>query len=126
MSESDLLFLLIQSRDRNKRQDITGMLLYAGGNFFQILEGEKEDVEEIYEAIVNDDRNKGNIVVLKDRIESRAFPKWSMGFRNLTTEDKTSFEGYTEFLDRNMEPEEFSNRPEKVINLLYRFKEGNL
>jgi len=65
MSEENLLFLLEQSRSRNKRQNVTGMLLYAKGNFFQVLEGEKSDVEEIYEAIENDGRNKGNIVIEK-------------------------------------------------------------
>jgi len=80
MSDEDLLLLLEQSRNRNKRQNVTGMLLYVSGNFFQVLEGDIKDVEEIYEAIVKDERNKGNIVILKENIKERTFPNWSMGF----------------------------------------------
>ncbi|MCB1826599.1 MAG: BLUF domain-containing protein [Candidatus Competibacteraceae bacterium] len=126
MSEEDLLFLLKQARDRNKRQDVTGMLLYAGGNFFQVLEGEDKDVEEIYEAILRDERNTGNIVIVKEDINERTFPFWSMGFKHLTRQNKKLINGYSEFLDRKMEPEEFANKSNVIINLLYQFKKGNV
>lgn len=125
MDEEDLISLLEQSRDRNKRQNVTGMLLYARENFFQVLEGDEHDVDQIYESILNDDRNKGNIVILKQDISMRSFPEWSMGFRHLTSEDKANIEGYTEFLDRQMKPEEFTTIPDKVITLLYQFKKNN-
>lgn len=131
MSNEELLFLLKQSRNRNKRQNVTGMLLYAGGNFFQVLEGERKDVEEIYETIVKDVRNMGNVVLLKEAIENRTFPEWSMGFSHLTSSDKAAVEGYSEFLERKMEPEEFANKADtifgrKVLALLYQFKKGNV
>lgn len=44
MSEDELLDLLAQSSQRNKRKGVTGLLLYAGGNFIQVLEGEQSDV----------------------------------------------------------------------------------
>lgn len=126
MSEEDLLYLLEQSRDRNKRQNVTGMLLYAGGNFFQVLEGDKKDVEEIYAAIVSDERNTGNIELIKENINERTFPDWSMGFKHLTSQNKASIEGYTEFLDRKMEPDEFANKSDKILGLLFQFKKGNV
>ena len=49
MTEEDLIFLLEQSRNRNLRQHVTGMLLFVGGNFIQVLEGDDKDVEEINE-----------------------------------------------------------------------------
>ena len=101
------------------------MLLYAGGNFFQVLEGEKSDVEEIYEAIMNDDRNKGNIVIVKEEINERTFPDWSMGFRHLTRQDKDAMEGYTEFLNVDMRPEDFAGKSSEIVGLLYQFKEDN-
>lgn len=125
MSGSDLLFLLTQSRNRNKRQGVTGMLLYAGGNFFQLLEGEIRDVEEIYAAIVNDARNKGNIVLLRKHVDDRTFPEWSMAFKHLTARDRASVEGYSEFLNRRMAPEEFATKADRILELLYQFKKGN-
>ena len=47
LGETDLLDLLEHSRRRNRALDLTGMLLYAGGNFFQVLEGEEKDVDEV-------------------------------------------------------------------------------
>jgi len=126
MSEDDLLFLLEQSRNRNKKQNVTGMLLYAGGNFFQVLEGDEKDIDEIYEAIVNDERNKGNIVILKENIKERTFPDWTMGFKHLTTKNIDSIEGYSEFLDSKKEPEEFATKSDKVLWLLHQFKKGNV
>jgi hypothetical protein len=41
---------LEQSRENNLRLDVTGMLLYKGGNFMQMLEGEKDAVLGLYEA----------------------------------------------------------------------------
>ena len=35
MTDEELLYLLEQSRSRNLKQDVTSMLLYAGGNFFR-------------------------------------------------------------------------------------------
>ncbi len=126
LSTEELLGLLAQSRERNSRQHITGMLLYAGGNFFQVLEGEQKDVEEIYASIVKDNRNKGNIVLLKEKIERRTFPDWSMGFKQLTSDNKSAITGYTEFLDRNISPEEFASHSHEVLAMLYQFKKGNV
>lgn len=125
LSEEDLVFLLEQARDRNKRQNVTGMLLHAGGNFFQVLEGDEKDVEEIYDSIVQDNRNKGNIVMKKDTINERNFPEWSMGFRHLTEEDKNTLKGYSEFLERKMESKEFVNKSDIIVELLYDFKTNN-
>ena len=123
MSDDDLLFLLQQSRRRNERQDVTGMLLFVGSNFIQVLEGGEKDVEEIYEDILNDDRNTANIVMLKEEITERAFPDWSMGFRYISEKNRGEIEGYTEFLDRKFTPKEIAGMSNKAIRLLYFFKE---
>ena len=39
MDDEDLAELLAQSRERNARNDITGMLLYKDSRFIQLLEG---------------------------------------------------------------------------------------
>lgn len=120
-----MLFLLEQSREINKSLDITGMLLYAGGNFIQLLEGPKESVEEIYDRITHDDRNKNNIVIIKKDKKQRLFDQWSMGYRRLTRGDKTLVEGYTEFLDKDIQPEEIAVNQDTILKMFYEFKEGN-
>jgi Mg2+ and Co2+ transporter CorA len=125
MSDEDLLFLLEQSRSRNQKQHITGMLLYLNLTFIQVLEGAEKDVDEIYEAIVKDDRNTGNIIIERAEIRERTFPDWTMGFWRLTQDNSSEIAGFTEFLDREMTPEKIANQSNKAINLLYNFKEHN-
>ena len=124
MSDADLLQLLEQSRTRNQRQNITGLLLYAGDKFFQVLEGELEDVEQIYESIFKDSRNTGNIVLEKQEIKERSFPTWSMGFRHLTADQHGEIPGYTQFFDKTMTPGQIAARLTDVISLMYSFRLG--
>lgn len=73
MSEQDLLTLLDIASERNKRQNVTGMVLYSGGNFIQALEGKEKDVDDIYQSILADDRNKGNIVIETEVLNKETF-----------------------------------------------------
>lgn len=99
MSEEDLVALLQQCRLNNQKKNVTGMLLYSEGNFFQILEGEEKDVMETYREIVNDRRNTGHIILEKENITERTFPDWAMGFKQLAKEKAPELAGYTRFLD---------------------------
>jgi len=67
------------SSSNNQKANITGILLASGGIFFQILEGEEEVVNPLYEKILKDDRHK-DIFCLKNEpnISERQFPDWSM------------------------------------------------
>ena len=123
MSEQGLVMLLEQCRTRNQKLNFTGMLLYVDGNFFRVLEGEREDVEGIYDLVLNDDRNTGNIELIEEEISERTFPEWSMGFARLTNEEIASMEGYSEFLHKKVEPHQLANKPGIILDLLYRFKE---
>jgi len=48
MIVSNISDILEEARKRNSREGITGMLIYYDQTFFQILEGEKSAVENIY------------------------------------------------------------------------------
>ena len=125
LSDLELDFLLQQSRDRNLRQHITGMLLYVNGSFMQVLEGDESDVDEIYAAIVEDDRNAGNIVLTHEPILTRDFPNWSMGFKRLDANCAPLLPGYSHFLSKRYTAEELSQLG-VVTKLLYQFKETNV
>ena len=124
LDEDELVFLLNQARSRNERQQVTGLLLHAGGNFIQVLEGSEENVEAIYHSIQNDERNKGHIVIEKGPISERAFPHWTMGFEDLTPDRKAKVKGYSEFLNREMKPDEVLNNADYLVSILYEFKKN--
>jgi adenylate cyclase len=68
----------------NQKIDVYGVLLYAYGMFFQVLEGRKAKVDELYQRIKKDPRHT-DIVCLKAEsdITERAFSEWSMKTINL-------------------------------------------
>ena len=72
--------ILDAARPRNARQGVTGLLIFAGGYFLQLLEGPEAYVGEIFDAIRADPRHSDVVVLLTDRADRRQFPGWSMGF----------------------------------------------
>ena len=67
------------SQTNNSREGITGVLLCCAGIFFQILEGDDEQINHLYKKILKDDRHN-QILCLKSElnVEKRSFPDWSM------------------------------------------------
>lgn len=125
MAEDELHAMLLQARARNSDASVTGMLVYSAGNFFQVLEGPDKEVDAIYTSIRSDQRNKGNIVLVNEKIARRNFPDWSMGFKLIGQTELARTPGFSEFLQRNMEIDEIAFRKDHVIQLLYSFKKYN-
>jgi hypothetical protein len=102
MNSDELGEILEYSRERNDREGITGLLIYRfrpderRGNFVQLLEGEAAAVETVWQRIAADRRHHTKIVLEEGEIEGRAFPEWSMGFRNVAEADLEGFEGYSD------------------------------
>ncbi len=82
-TENELENLMEKSKQNNKKIDVTGLLLTKGKTFIQCLEGEKDNVEELYSKIENDDRHDDVIELIEEEIDSRIFTDWSMGYRNI-------------------------------------------
>ena len=123
MSQEELLGLLEQSRKNNLKLEITGMLLYGDGSFLQILEGGRENVKNLYAKILIDERHKECILIDKSPIDERAFSAWSMGFKYLQSKEIAAIEGFSEFLERKVDPSEFVKKADDIIDLLYEFKQ---
>jgi hypothetical protein len=64
--------------ENNQRTELTGVLLYRGGNFMQVLEGEEAQVRKLYSVIGCDTRHRGLITLLQGPIDKRHFPQWAM------------------------------------------------
>ena len=48
MSDVELMDVLRVSRENNARDKVTGLLLYQGGNFIQLLEGDADAVAAVF------------------------------------------------------------------------------
>lgn len=66
------------SAEKNAADGITGLLLYNGLNFMQVLEGDPDTVRATYARIIQDPRHSGISTVLEEDIRERAFPAWAM------------------------------------------------
>ncbi|MCL1469805.1 BLUF domain-containing protein [Argonema antarcticum] len=72
------------SRKNNQKQNITGVLLCTQDIFFQILEGEEESIDKLYEKILVDDRHTDILCLQTEHdIKEKMFPDWSMQTINL-------------------------------------------
>ena len=81
MSDVELMDVLRVSRENNARDGVTGLLLYQGGNFIQLLEGEADAVETVYARVEKDPRHHSVLRMLDGEATERLFPDWSMAFR---------------------------------------------
>ncbi|WP_231896427.1 BLUF domain-containing protein [Gramella sp. MAR_2010_147] len=48
LNDQEIKNILASSEKSNNENNITGLLLFSEGNFFQIIEGRKEDINELY------------------------------------------------------------------------------
>ena len=97
VSKDDLQTILLTSIQYNYKKNITGLLLYDQGTFCQALEGEAEDVHDLFSKILEDDRHTNIIKIFDDEIRTRDFSSWSMNCINLDHYDKKQINGYKDF-----------------------------
>ena len=56
----------------------TGLLLFARGGFLQALEGEHDQVAEVFARISNDQRHHGIEIITDCEVTTRQFGNWAM------------------------------------------------
>jgi CheY-like chemotaxis protein len=78
---SDVMDILKVARRINKELEITGVLLYNGGWWLQVLEGSFSAVTSLFfDHIQKDKRHKNVTLLVLDPSTERQFANWDMGF----------------------------------------------
>ncbi len=79
----ELNAICAKARKVNSSIGVTGILLYKGGRFLQVLEGNGIVLKKLYEKIASDPRhcNLERLAVVESNL--RLFDSWSMGLLNL-------------------------------------------
>jgi len=80
VNELEILRLLKQARIANRKQDVSGMLLYIGGCFLQTLEGDAPMVDAVSGTIFRDKPRLHLTQITREPIAEREFSEWTMGF----------------------------------------------
>jgi len=124
LSDEELLDILKLSRENNATKEITGLLLYKGGNFMQVLEGPDEAVEALYKKIEADPRHKDLNVLSREQISARQFPTWGMAFQNLDDPHIKDEPGYSQFLQDEFVAEVYRKNPLQAYTMLLTFRDN--
>ena len=94
---AELEKILVASARNNAPLQLTGMLLYAQGNFMQVLEGEEAAIEQ------------------------RSFDQWSMGFRRLGATEALAHPAYAPFFERGFDAAKIGAHPGLALDMLKEF-----
>lgn len=109
LSAVDVRAILGSAQMRNRRRDVTGVLLFTGRHFVQVLEGRSADLDDLLKIIVSDTRHAGLNVFSREQIAQRCYGTWAMAFIESlddadavdefflgTTTDRTKLDGILE------------------------------
>ena len=79
IGDADIARILESARRRNPMLGITGVLVYGGGVFFQMLEGPRENVRRLMDLLRSDARHDGIVELTEtEEMSERLFPGWDM------------------------------------------------
>lgn len=74
----------------NAAHDVTGILLFNGTHFFQLLEGPETGIQAIYSRICADPRHHNVVELMRDYAPSRRFGNAGMELFDLREHDRSS------------------------------------
>ncbi|NYZ61768.1 BLUF domain-containing protein [Luteimonas deserti] len=77
---ADMIRLLLESRSRNARRGISGMLLMRDGLFMQLLEGPAPDVDALFARISVDPRHCEVQLVTRTERDTPLLSHWRMAW----------------------------------------------
>ncbi len=108
--QTQILEMLEQARNFNKKSNVTGCLLYFQGEFLQYLEGDQVKVLRLFDQIKADDRHSQVELLSHSYIYAREFGDWEMAYENFMGSNhqlqylKLLVESYLENPDRALNP----------------------
>ena len=78
LTADDLAAIQRTARERNSLDGTTGLLIYNGTHFLQIVEGAQSAIDDLVERLRRDPRHSGFEVRDERAIKQLSFPDWSM------------------------------------------------
>ena len=110
LSREEVDAILKASQRNNPSRDITGLLLYNGRNFLQLLEGEESELVSLMLTISHDPRHTGISMIDRKLVDDRVCPNWAM--KRIPIAD--SVEKRREAIQAEL-PDELDDQTRKII-----------
>jgi len=90
-SPTNLPLLVNKAQARNETLQVTGVLLFDGTHFLQVLEGPLESVNTLYRIICEDPRHDNVVELLRDYAPRRRFDNLGMELVDLRNAEQSAF-----------------------------------
>lgn len=123
LNDDEISKILQQSQTNNRSLNITGVLLYCNGSIIQVLEGDQQKVEDLYDVISQDQRHNNLIRLYSGQIEQRSFADWLMGYRTLSSKELSHLHELMPFIKDPLSPK--TNSDGIVMAVLKTFYKNN-
>jgi hypothetical protein len=94
---SDLEQILCVARARNAADGISGVLLFEGASFLQMLEGPLARIDALLEDIRKDRRHSRTALLVREPITQRSFADWTMGYTRVALGELADATGLNNF-----------------------------
>lgn len=78
LQPTDLEDIHRTARDQNALDGITGLLVFNGTHFLQIIEGSEKGIDDLVDRLRRDPRHTGFEIRDRRKVDVRSFPEWSM------------------------------------------------
>lgn len=131
LEKEELFKILEDSRIKNDSKSISGILICVNegihpeildGIFLQVLEGEKENVLELYDNIKNDQRHHSVNIIAEGVHLERMFDEWKMGYRDLNIlEFKAVLRQFDLSQDDILKPNDIDEKSDTILELMKSF-----
>lgn len=93
MPVSEVRALLVKARINNHFKDITGILLFDGETFLQVLEGPEDAVMPLFNQISQASRHAQVETLFERCVAERDFDDWAMGLAHIDRSQMRSLPG---------------------------------
>ncbi len=114
--------ILADARVGNKKNNVTGALIFVDGVFLQILEGEEPVIRKLMSSINNDSRHEAVKVIYEAQVDAPAFGSWSMAYIAPSSEEVKAWSGFEGADNINAVVDHIHqhphNVPEFLVNIL--------
>src|ERR1700722_3616776 len=85
MTAEAVELIVKRCRRNNEERNISGLLIYSGGHFIQLLEGHQPVLANLFAAIREDARHHNVEQLHFAAAAERLFPSWRMGLLHVDT-----------------------------------------
>jgi L-cysteine desulfidase len=73
LNQDEVTELLDLTEIRNNNRGVNGLLIYSEGNFFEVIEGEKNMILELFENIKEDPRHRNIMMIFEKDMDKPLF-----------------------------------------------------